>query len=105
LNGARRKGYEEYHTKGSPVWWRDRRGCPEDVDQQALARCDLGTPDQCAERIAALRVVIDPTEIVVFPGLGSMTGAEAERSMRLHAEKVLPRFADQRERSEPVAAR
>jgi hypothetical protein len=56
-----------------------------------------GTPDQCAERIAAARHLIDPSELVVFLGLGSMTAAQSASSMRLFAKKVMPRFADLRE--------
>jgi hypothetical protein len=37
---------------------------------------------------------MDPGEVVLVPTVGSMTGAEMEKSMRLFADKVLHRLAD-----------
>jgi alkanesulfonate monooxygenase SsuD/methylene tetrahydromethanopterin reductase-like flavin-dependent oxidoreductase (luciferase family) len=56
----------------------------------------VGTPDQCAEKVAAHHELIDPSELVTLTAVGSMTAAQAEKSMRLYAEQVIPRFADRR---------
>jgi hypothetical protein len=60
----------------------------------------IGTPEECAERIAFHRETIDPSEIVGIGQVGTMPVASAERSIRLLAEKVLPRFDDVRVRAE-----
>ena len=60
----------------------------------------IGTPEECAERVAAHRGTINPSELVVLNGVGTMPFEKAERSMRLYAEKVVPRFDDIRVRAE-----
>ena len=46
------------------------------------------------------RSTVDPSELVVLNGVGTMPKDVAERSMRLYAEKVVPRFDDIRTRAE-----
>jgi alkanesulfonate monooxygenase SsuD/methylene tetrahydromethanopterin reductase-like flavin-dependent oxidoreductase (luciferase family) len=104
-NFATSKGYEEYHSKGSQYGDGTAEDAQKMLTNKLLRDAIWGTPDQCAERIAAVRELVDPSEVVVFLGLGSMSCAQSEKSMRLYAEKVLPRFADLRRRAEPVAAR
>ena len=51
-----------------------------------------GTPDQCYEKIQAVnRRVANDTFVGVFSYAG-MPAAEAQRNMRLFAEKVAPRL-------------
>jgi alkanesulfonate monooxygenase SsuD/methylene tetrahydromethanopterin reductase-like flavin-dependent oxidoreductase (luciferase family) len=98
---ATAKGYEEYHSKGSQYGDGTAADARRMLTEKLMRDAIWGTPDQCAERIAAARHLIDPSELVVFLGLGSMTPAQSESAMRLFAEKVIPRFADLRE---PAAA-
>ncbi len=51
-----------------------------------------GSPDTCIEKLAAVRELMDPGEVALVPSIGSMTGAQIERNVRLFAAKVLPRL-------------
>jgi alkanesulfonate monooxygenase SsuD/methylene tetrahydromethanopterin reductase-like flavin-dependent oxidoreductase (luciferase family) len=53
-----------------------------------------GSPETCLEKMIAVRDLLDPGEVVLVPTVGSMTGAEMEKSMRLFADKVLHRLTD-----------
>ncbi len=53
-----------------------------------------GSPETCLEKLIATRELMDPAEVALVPSIGSMTGAQIERNVRLFAEKVLPRLDD-----------
>jgi len=59
-----------------------------------------GSPETCLEKLIAARELMDPGEVVLVPSIGSMSGPEIERNLRLFAEKVLPRLADIRSSAE-----
>ncbi len=94
---ATAKGYEEYHTKGSQYGDGTAQNAKEMLTNKLLRDAIWGTPDECVERIMSIRQTLNPSELVVFLGLGSMTGEQAESSMRLFAEKVMPRVTNLRE--------
>jgi alkanesulfonate monooxygenase SsuD/methylene tetrahydromethanopterin reductase-like flavin-dependent oxidoreductase (luciferase family) len=50
----------------------------------------IGTPEQITERIRALQRSINLEELVIHVCYGGMPVEQAERSMRLFAERVLP---------------
>ena len=62
-----------------------------------------GTPEQCAERIVSIAYRVNPSQFVVLLGLGSMSAAQMEKSLRLYAEEVMPRVAHLRSREPAVA--
>ena len=49
-----------------------------------------GTPEQILERFAARRELIGPFEVLVLARYGGMPVEDAESSLRLFAERVLP---------------
>jgi len=63
-----------------------------------------GTPEQCVERIIEHHEEVNPSEIIVLLGTGTMTGPQMEKAMRLYGEKVLPRVAHLRTEKEAVVA-
>jgi alkanesulfonate monooxygenase SsuD/methylene tetrahydromethanopterin reductase-like flavin-dependent oxidoreductase (luciferase family) len=85
--------YSEYHTKGSDYGDGTAENAMEMLTTKLLNDGIWGTPEQCAERIVAHHEEVDPSELIVFLGTGTMTSAESERAMRLFAERVLPRVA------------
>ena len=101
---ARAKGYEDYHSKGSQYGDGTAENARQMLTDKLLRDAVWGTPDQCAEKIEAAYDLLQPSEFVVFLGLGSMTSAQAEKSMRLFAEKCLPRL-DHLRKDEPLVAR
>jgi alkanesulfonate monooxygenase SsuD/methylene tetrahydromethanopterin reductase-like flavin-dependent oxidoreductase (luciferase family) len=94
---AHAKGYEEYHTKGSQYGDGTAENAQQMLTEKLLRDAVWGTPEQCAEKIQAAYDLLQPSEFVVFLGLGSMTSAQSEKSMRLFAEKVMPRLGHLRE--------
>ena len=92
------KGYESYRSSGG----KSAFGSGERSDAYAklaslfLDNAILGTPETCVEKIVALQELMEPSEMVFIPTIGTMSAAKSERSMRLLAEKVLPRVADAR---------
>ncbi len=91
------KGYEEYRTKGSQLGDGTAENAREMLTTKLLRDAIWGTPGQCAEKIQAACDLLHPSEFVGFLGLGSMTTAQAEKSMRLFAQKCLPRLQHLRE--------
>lgn len=94
------KSYAEYRTKGSDFGSGTYEDALSTLTTKFLRDGVIGTPEECAERIAAHRETINPSELVVLSGVGTMPKETAERSMRLYAEKVVPRFDDIRVRAE-----
>jgi alkanesulfonate monooxygenase SsuD/methylene tetrahydromethanopterin reductase-like flavin-dependent oxidoreductase (luciferase family) len=99
-NFAPGKSYAEYRTKGSDFGSGTYDSAVQTLTTKFLRDGIIGTPDECAERIAEHRQTIDPSELVVLNGVGTMPVDVAERSMRLYAEQVVPRFDDIRVRAE-----
>ncbi len=89
---ATAKGYEEYHAKGSQYGDGTAENARDMLTEKLLRDAVWGTPEQCAEKIQHSYDLLQPSEFVVFTGLGNMTFEQSERSMRLFAEKVMPRF-------------
>jgi alkanesulfonate monooxygenase SsuD/methylene tetrahydromethanopterin reductase-like flavin-dependent oxidoreductase (luciferase family) len=100
------KGYEQYN-QGDRTDFGD--GSYHDA-VQVLANKFMdvgivGTPDQAAEKIMEHYEVINPSEIVVVSGPGNQRRADAEKSLRLLAEEVLPKIEEIRTRKgEPALA-
>jgi alkanesulfonate monooxygenase SsuD/methylene tetrahydromethanopterin reductase-like flavin-dependent oxidoreductase (luciferase family) len=99
-NFAPGKSYAEYRTKGSDMGDGSYQNALDTLTAKFLRDGIYGTPDECAERVAAHRDTINPSEIVAVTAMGTMSAEQAERSMRLYAEKVVPRFDDIRVRAE-----
>jgi alkanesulfonate monooxygenase SsuD/methylene tetrahydromethanopterin reductase-like flavin-dependent oxidoreductase (luciferase family) len=51
-----------------------------------------GSPETCIEKLTAVRDLMDPGEVVLVPSIGSMTGEQIDRNVRLFADRVLPRL-------------
>jgi alkanesulfonate monooxygenase SsuD/methylene tetrahydromethanopterin reductase-like flavin-dependent oxidoreductase (luciferase family) len=99
-NFAPGPSYAQYRTKGSDFGSGTKESAVETLTTKFLRDGIIGTPEQCAERIAAHRQTVNPSELVVLNGVGTMPSDVAERSMRLFSEKVMPRFDDVRVRAE-----
>jgi hypothetical protein len=100
-NFAPGKSYAEYRSpKGSDFGSGTYENALSTLTTKFLRDGIIGTPEECAERVAAHRETIDPSELVTLCGVGTMPKDLAERSMRLYAEKVVPRFDDIRMRAE-----
>lgn len=91
-NFGSQKGYEEYRTKGSQFGDGTVEDAIESLTSKLVRDAIWGTPDQCAERIADIHELVDPSQIVTLLGLGTMPASEIETSLRLYADKVLPRL-------------
>lgn len=76
------KGYEHYADPAQIL-----AGASSDtyVDHHVL-----GSPDECLEQIRRIVDITEPSEIVLVMRFGTMPVENAERSMRLVAEHVLP---------------
>jgi alkanesulfonate monooxygenase SsuD/methylene tetrahydromethanopterin reductase-like flavin-dependent oxidoreductase (luciferase family) len=90
---AHTKGYEEYQKKGSDYGDGTAQDALETLTTKLLNDGIWGTPQQCVERIIEHHEEVNPSEIIVLLGTGTMTGAQAEKAMLLYGEKVLPRVA------------
>ncbi len=99
-NFAPGKSYAEYRTKGSDFGSGTYDDALETLTTKFLRDGIIGTPEECAEKIAAHRELVNPSELVVLTGVGTMPNDKTERSMRLYAETVVPRFDDIRVRAE-----
>lgn len=90
-NFAGVKGYESYaaRTGGAtaPDAAQANKAAPKGYDQSNLM---IGTPDQIIERIRESQEACSFSEITLMPQFGTMPYAEAEKSIRLFAEEVLP---------------
>jgi alkanesulfonate monooxygenase SsuD/methylene tetrahydromethanopterin reductase-like flavin-dependent oxidoreductase (luciferase family) len=92
-NFGSQKGYEEYRTKGSQFGDGTVEDAMESLTSKLMRDAIWGTPKQCAERIVDINERVDPSQIVVLLGLGSMPASEIETSLRLYAEEVMPQVA------------
>ncbi len=99
-NFAPGKSYAEYRTKGSDFGSGTYEDALETLTTKFLREGIIGTPEECAEKVAAHRETVNPSEFVVLNAVGTMPKDVAEKSMRLYAEKVVPRFDDIRIRAE-----
>jgi alkanesulfonate monooxygenase SsuD/methylene tetrahydromethanopterin reductase-like flavin-dependent oxidoreductase (luciferase family) len=83
------KSYE-YYAEAAKALREDLEGAKQGfVDLQLW-----GTPDQCLERIEAIRDAIGPIDINGCFSYAAMDYGEAEASMRLFAQEVLPVVKD-----------
>jgi alkanesulfonate monooxygenase SsuD/methylene tetrahydromethanopterin reductase-like flavin-dependent oxidoreductase (luciferase family) len=81
------KGYEYYGQMSKALnKYGDQSGIDFFVDLQVY-----GTPDQCFEKIMDIRSMVGNEKFVMVPSYADMPMAEAERNLRLFAEKVMPR--------------
>jgi alkanesulfonate monooxygenase SsuD/methylene tetrahydromethanopterin reductase-like flavin-dependent oxidoreductase (luciferase family) len=97
------KGYEQYTTTGSDFGAGTYDDAVRTLSEKFQEVGLVGTPEQCAEKVMWHHESMNPQEIVVVSGPGDQRGDAAERSMRLYAEKVLPRLQEIRSRPEPAA--
>ncbi len=88
------RGYETYEARSSGATApsagaaaAEQKLPPKGYDQSNLL---IGTPDQVYERIVASQQACSFSEITLMPQFGTMPYAEAENSLRLFAEAVLP---------------
>jgi alkanesulfonate monooxygenase SsuD/methylene tetrahydromethanopterin reductase-like flavin-dependent oxidoreductase (luciferase family) len=102
-NFAPGPAYAEYRTKGSDFGSGAYEDALETLTTKFLRDGIIGTPEECAERVASHRETVNPSELVVLSGVGTIPKDIAEKSMRLYAEKVVPRFDDIRLRAENEA--
>jgi alkanesulfonate monooxygenase SsuD/methylene tetrahydromethanopterin reductase-like flavin-dependent oxidoreductase (luciferase family) len=91
---ANAKGYEQYKTTGSDFGSGTYQDAVEKLSNKFLDVGLVGTPEQCVEKLMYHIETINPSEVVVVSGPGSIDGAGAEKSMRLYAEKVIPRVRE-----------
>jgi alkanesulfonate monooxygenase SsuD/methylene tetrahydromethanopterin reductase-like flavin-dependent oxidoreductase (luciferase family) len=101
-NFGKGKGYEQY-KKGSDFGDGSYQNGLDTLTTKFLNDGIIGTPEQCAEKVAAHYELIEPSELVCVCGTGSIPAELTERSMRLYAEQVLPRVAHLRT-AEPAVA-
>jgi alkanesulfonate monooxygenase SsuD/methylene tetrahydromethanopterin reductase-like flavin-dependent oxidoreductase (luciferase family) len=87
---ANAKGYEQYTKQGSDFGSGTAESAIDTLTSKFLTVGVIGTPEQCAEKIVYHHESMNPCELVFVSGAGSMNGAQAEKSMRLLAEKALP---------------
>ncbi len=92
-NFAGVKGYESYAARSGGATAPDAaqaaagKPAPKGYDQSNLM---IGTPDQIIERIRESQEACSFSEITLMPQFGTMPYEEAEKSVRLFAEEVLP---------------
>ncbi|MEV7005136.1 LLM class flavin-dependent oxidoreductase [Streptosporangium sp. NPDC051022] len=83
---ASTKGYEDYAAK-----FDQSKQIAEDEGQGRLKSAELvGTPDQLIEKIQALQEAISLEYLIVHPAHGGKSAAEAQSSLKLFAQEVLP---------------
>jgi alkanesulfonate monooxygenase SsuD/methylene tetrahydromethanopterin reductase-like flavin-dependent oxidoreductase (luciferase family) len=100
---GRQKGYEDYRTKGSQFGDGTAEDAMETLSTKLIRDAIWGTPEQCAERISDIAERVNPSQTVVLQGLGNMSAAQMEKSLRLYSDKVMPRLAHLRDKEAMVA--
>jgi alkanesulfonate monooxygenase SsuD/methylene tetrahydromethanopterin reductase-like flavin-dependent oxidoreductase (luciferase family) len=85
------KGYEQYTTQGSDFGSGTYEDAVDTLTTKFVKEGLVGTPEQCLEKVIAHYETINPSEMVVVCSGGSAPADFTERSMRLFAEKVMPR--------------
>jgi alkanesulfonate monooxygenase SsuD/methylene tetrahydromethanopterin reductase-like flavin-dependent oxidoreductase (luciferase family) len=93
------KGFEQYTSTGSDFGTGTKEDAIATLSRKFLNEGIIGTPEQCAEKVVAHHESVDPSELVGLTAIGPMTAQQAEKSMRLYAEKVLPKVAHLRKES------
>lgn len=92
-NFAGVKGYESYAGRGAGATAPDaaaasqNKPAPHGYDQSNLM---IGTPEDIIERIVENQRACSFSEITLMPQFGTMPYEEAQKSVRLFAEEVLP---------------
>ncbi len=80
------KGYGDYATGAEGL-----RNTGLDAAAQGFAEINTyGTPQQILDKLNARRKVLGDFDLTIQVSYGGLTGAQAEKSMRLFATKVLP---------------
>ena len=80
------KGYEDYSKMGDRI-----KDIPDSVRHEGFAKNALwGTPEQIIQKIHWLADNLHVDHLVALVNPGDMSAADAEASMRLFAEEVLP---------------
>ena len=82
------KGYEYYNNMTEKV----AQYGDDDVREFFLNLQVWGTPEQCLEKIERIHERVGHGSYVAVFSYGGMPYADAEASMRLFAEKVMPRL-------------
>ncbi len=95
-NFASGKGYESYAKEGSDYGSGTVEDAYATLVTKHLRDAIYGTPEQCAERVLEHYKMVGPSELVALNTFGTMTTAQSAKSLRLYAERVIPRFADVR---------
>lgn len=94
------KGYEEYVPRAKLHHTVDN----QQIEGAMVNNCLWGSPDQMIERIIRLTRHLDCEQLIMVMNPGDTPVEEAERSMRLISEEVLPvlRMMDLKKSSEPL---
>ena len=84
-----------------PVAYKDWKGFFENresitLEQMKATRAVIGRPEECVEKIALLTERFGLTQIAFEVNYGALPHNRVMRSLRLFAERVMPRFADGR---------
>jgi alkanesulfonate monooxygenase SsuD/methylene tetrahydromethanopterin reductase-like flavin-dependent oxidoreductase (luciferase family) len=84
-----------------PVAYKDWQGFFENresitLEQMKATRAVIGRPEECIEKVAMLSERFGLTQIAFEVNYGALPHDRVMRSMRLFAEKVMPRFAGDR---------
>lgn len=91
---ANAKGYEQYKTSGSDFGSGTYDDAVEKLTNKFLDVGLVGSPEQCIEKLMYHIETINPSEVVVVSGPGSIDGPESEQVLRLYAEKVVPKVRE-----------
>jgi alkanesulfonate monooxygenase SsuD/methylene tetrahydromethanopterin reductase-like flavin-dependent oxidoreductase (luciferase family) len=92
------KGYEDYKKGGTQFGDGTAEGARKGLTDKLVNDAIWGTPDECAERIIEITEQVSPSQFVVLLGLGTMSAPQIESSLRLYAEKVMPKVAHLRKK-------
>lgn len=78
----------QYHgdVPGYESWSAIQEGVAEDIAEDAI----IGTPEQCIAKLESLNDLLHPRQFNFAFKFGDLTSAEADRSIRLFAEEVMP---------------
>jgi alkanesulfonate monooxygenase SsuD/methylene tetrahydromethanopterin reductase-like flavin-dependent oxidoreductase (luciferase family) len=98
------KGYEQYKTTGSDFGSGDYNDAVENLTNKWLGVGLIGTPEEGVEKVMHHIETINPSEIVVVSGPGSIEGPESEKVLRLYAQEIVPRVREYLRKGAPVPA-
>jgi len=80
------KGYERYDEVAKLFRQAGLEGAAD-----AYAACALtGTPDQIIAKLAGIKEILGSFELTILPSFGAMPYDQAEQSLELFAQEVLP---------------